>query len=139
MDLVRHYYAEQSMTAPAYRLEYIYTYTHSPNPMRKFLVSTAAYRALEEAPRITSTHPMAQEAFHAPGSHISESIKHVLIKNPEMATDFVEELIKLHRDGEHDARHGVDCLWHEHQQTAKCALQRVEPWQKDGADDAKVC
>ena len=44
-----------------------------------------------------------QCANHLP---VSGSIKDVLSKNPEMATDFIEELINLHRNGEHDARHG---------------------------------
>ena len=62
----------------------------------------------------------------------------VLQKNSEMATDFYEELIKLHRDGEHDARHGWDCMWHVHERTAACRIERLEVWQKDGAGDDKV-
>ena len=106
MDLVRYYYSDQNMTAPAYRLEYIYTYTHQANAMRTFLVSTAAFRALEEAPRneVTAENPML-----TPGAYLSGSIKDVLAKNPEMAVDFIEEVIKIHRDGELDARHGPDC------------------------------
>nr|POE54332.1 succinate dehydrogenase assembly factor 2, mitochondrial [Quercus suber] len=48
MDLVRNYYATEHISASPYRLEYIYTYTSGPNPMRRFLVSTAAFRALAE-------------------------------------------------------------------------------------------
>ena len=106
MDLIRHYYATQNMTAPSYRLEYIYAYTHGSNHMRTFLTSTAAYRALEENPKNSLVRA---HTSMTPGSHLSESLKGALQKNPEMATDFAEELIKLHRDGEHDARHGVDC------------------------------
>ena len=106
MDLVRHYYREQNMTAPSYRLEYIYAYTHQPNHMRTFLVSTAAFRTLEEQPKIDLTTPLPM-LHHS--SHLSSSIKEALIKNPEMATDFVEELINLHRNGAHDARHGANC------------------------------
>lgn len=99
------------MTASAYRLEYIYTYTYSPNEMRTFLVSTAAFRALEEAPsaEVTAANPMLHHTFYAPGSHLSESMRNALTKSPDMAADFVEQLIKLHRNGEHDARHGLDC------------------------------
>lgn len=39
-------------------------------------------------------------------SFLSGSMKDVLSKNPQMAADFIEELINLHRNGEHDARHG---------------------------------
>ena len=48
MDQVRGYYQEESMTAPAFRLQYIYANTDTPNHMRDFLVSTAAYRALHD-------------------------------------------------------------------------------------------
>ena len=111
MDLVRHYYAEQNMTAPAYRLEYVYTYTPGPNHMRTFLISTAAFRALEESPNpdLAAANPMLHKTFYAPGSNISDSIKGVLAKHPDMAIDFIDELVKLHRNGEHDARHGRDC------------------------------
>ena len=106
MDLVRHYYREQNLTAPGYRLEYIYTYTHSSNYMRTFLVSTAAFRALEEQSKLelASALPQMHQA-----SHLSASIREVLAKNPAMAVDFVEELITLHRNGDHDARFGPNC------------------------------
>lgn len=58
MDLVRHYYREQNMTAPSYRLEYIYAYTHGANHMRTFLVSTAAFRAMEEQPKLDMSAPI---------------------------------------------------------------------------------
>lgn len=48
MDLTRNYYATEHMSASPYRLEYIYAYTATSNPMRRFLVSTAAFRALAE-------------------------------------------------------------------------------------------
>ena len=141
MDLVRHYYAEQNMTAPAYRLEYVYTYTHGANHMRHFLVSTAAFRCLEETPHpdLAAANPMLHKTFYAPGSHVSDSIKAVLMKDPEMAIDFIEELVRLRRNGELDARHGADCEWHVHQHTPKCKTERHEPWQSDGPADEKVC
>ena len=99
------------MTAPAYRLEYVYHYTQGDNMLRRFMVDTAAFRALEEAPRqeITATNPMLHKTFYAPGSHVSESIKGVIAKNPEIAADMVEALVKLHRNGDKDARHGLAC------------------------------
>lgn len=111
LDLVRHYYASQNMTAPAYRLEYIYRYTHGDNMMRRFMIDTAAFRAIEEAPRqeITAQNPMLHKTFYAPGSHVSESIKSVIAKNPEIAVDFVETLVRLHCNNDKDARHGLDC------------------------------
>ncbi|KAK6430300.1 hypothetical protein LTR95_013545 [Oleoguttula sp. CCFEE 5521] len=42
MDLIRGYYAQHSLTAAPYRLEYVYRNTNMANPMRTFLVSTAA-------------------------------------------------------------------------------------------------
>ncbi|KAK6434057.1 hypothetical protein LTR95_009760 [Oleoguttula sp. CCFEE 5521] len=42
MDLIRGYYAQHSLTAAPYRLEYVYKNTDTINPMRTFLVSTAA-------------------------------------------------------------------------------------------------
>ena len=140
MDTVRHYYAEQNMTAPAYRLEYIYTYTHSPNHMRSFLVSTAAFRCLEETPNpdLAAANPMLHKTFYAPGSNVSESVKGVLAKNPEMAIDFIEALIEAKKDGEKDVRHGADCNWHVHDSTPKCKVQRQEVWQSDGPADEKV-
>jgi hypothetical protein len=141
MDSVRHYYAEQNMSSPAYRLEYIYTYTHTPNLMRHFLISTAAYRCLEENHDLTASNPALHRTltFYAPGSNISDSMKATLAKKPEMAIDFIEELVRLKRSGEHDARHGADCDFHVHEHTPKCKVHRQEPWQSDGAGDDKVC
>ena len=140
MDLVRHYYASQNMTAPAYRLEYIYNFTHGPNYMRRFLTSTAAFRALEEAPRqeITAANPMLHKTFYAPGSYISQSIQHALGRNSDLAVDFAEALVRLQRSGEHDVRHGQACEFHVHETSAKCKNERLEPWQSDGPADAKV-
>jgi hypothetical protein len=47
-DLVRFYYRAANMTAPPYRLEYVYRQTPDPNRMRRFLVSTVAYRLICE-------------------------------------------------------------------------------------------
>lgn len=130
------------MTAPAYRLEYIYTYTHSPNKMRSFLLSTAAFRALEDSHAGDHLHRAGstlQKTYNNPsnGGFVSDSVKAALARNPEMAIDFVEAVVRLHRCGEHDARKGIDCDWHVHEQTAKCPPQTLEPWQSDGAADEK--
>lgn len=94
MDLIRHYYARERMTAPAFRLEYIYTYA-GPCLMRDFLVATAAWRSLSE-------NPTAQDA------HVTDSMRGVFIKMPEIAVDYADALIQLHRAGL-DPRKGVDC------------------------------
>lgn len=72
LDLIRHYYASQNMTAPAYRLEYIYQMTHGDNAMRRFMINTAAFRALEEAPRqeITAANPMLHKTVSLNSTHI---------------------------------------------------------------------
>jgi hypothetical protein len=141
MDLVRHYYAHQNMTAPAYRLEYIYHFTPAPNKMREFLVASAAYRALEDshAPANLSTaSPLMHQTFYGNGNNVSDSIRHVLSSHPDMAMDFIEAVVRLHRCGEHDPRRGLDCDWHVHDQTSKCKSESIEVWQRDGAGDDKV-
>lgn len=106
MDLLRGYYHRENMTAPAFRLEYIYANTDGPNPMREFLVTTAAYRAMVEKPE-----------------GISESVKGVLRGGGEAAVDFVLALVTLHNNDRVDVRKGDECKWHEHEMTAKC-----KPW-----------
>lgn len=96
MDLVRHYYAAKDMTAPAFRIEYIYAYSNGPNAMRGFLVSTAAFRALNETPQY-------------PGVFLSDSIRDLLAKNSEIALDYVNALIALHKNDAIDVRRGSDC------------------------------
>lgn len=118
MDLVRAYYHHQSMTAPAFRLEYIYTMTKLPNKMRSFLVHTAAFRALCEVPP-------------APGVYLSESIKGVLSKNVELAVDFPEALIRLSRNDVNDPRKGDNCRWHEHSDGKFCPTTMSEPFEGD--------
>lgn len=116
MDLVRLYYHRQSMTAPAFRLEYIYTMTTLPNHMRRFLVQTAAYRSLYESPP-------------AKGVYLSESIKGVVRKSADLAVDFAEALIKLSRNDVADPRKGNNCQWHEHSDGKACQPVAAEPYQ----------
>lgn len=115
MDLCRAYYRRESMTAPAYRIEYIYAKTSVPNHMRNFLVTTAAYRCLCDAPI-------------APGVHISNSTKDVLRKGGDLAVDFDEALIKLSLNGIVDVRKGPDCTFHEHSDGKVCEKVVREPW-----------
>ncbi|EME46570.1 hypothetical protein DOTSEDRAFT_70548 [Dothistroma septosporum NZE10] len=96
VDLMRSYYRHENMTAPAYRMEYTYTYTKGPNQMRRFLVASAAYRALCEAP----TQPEA---------HLSDSMRALMMAQPELAADFAEALIALHKSNLADPRKGPAC------------------------------
>ncbi|KAL1310704.1 hypothetical protein AAFC00_000962 [Neodothiora populina] len=116
MDLVRAYYRHESMTAPAFRLEYIYTMTQLPNAMRNFLTQTAAFRVLYESPL-------------APGVYLSPSIKGVISKSPDLAVDFAEALVKLSRNDINDPRRGDNCKWHEHSDGKLCLPMSSEPYE----------
>ncbi|PNS20356.1 hypothetical protein CAC42_5806 [Sphaceloma murrayae] len=116
MDLCRAYYRHQSMTAPAYRIEYIYTYTSSPNHMRNFLTTTAAYRLLCEAPA-------------APGVYMTDSMKTLLAKQGDLGVDFAESLIKLSKNGLVDVRKGDPCVFHVHSDGKVCEAVGLEPYQ----------
>lgn len=105
MDLVRQYYHGENMTAPAFRLEYVYANTKGPCLMRNFLVSTAAYRALAEP------------------TGISDSMSSVLKQGGNVAIDFANALVTLEKNERIDVRKGDPCIWHEHTVAPKC-----EPW-----------
>lgn len=111
MDLVRTYYRTANMTAPAYRLEYIYAETQGSNEMRRFMTYTAAYRALCEGA-------------------VSGSIKEALAKFPQLSADFATALIECHKSQLADCRRGQDCAWHVHLETVRCKAKSVEPWQR---------
>ena len=115
MDLCRAYYRHSSMTAPAYRIEYIYAYTSVPNHMRNFLLTTAAYRCLCDAPI-------------APGIHLSDSMRGLVAKGGDVSVDFTESLIKLSKNGIVDVRRGADCTFHEHSDGKFCETAVVEPY-----------
>ena len=113
MDLVRHYYHQEDMTAPAFRLFYVYSVTEGPNMMKQFLVTTAAYRALAENEK--------------PGGP-SASLKAVLKRGGDVASDFAQALIRLVKNDKEDVRKGNECAWHEHNVTPKCkAFEGFEP------------
>ncbi|KAK4995374.1 hypothetical protein LTR66_004790 [Elasticomyces elasticus] len=115
MDQVRAHYRIHNMTASPFRLEHIYTATATPNHMRNFLITTAAYRALCEVPI-------------APNVYISDSMKGVLVRGSVITTDFVEALIKLQLNVTEDVRRGDPCVFHVHS-GKKCEKYTAEPWQ----------
>jgi len=117
MDLVRYYYHNEKMTAPAFRLQYIYSNTNGACKMREFLVNTAAYRA------------MSDEEERSLG--ISGSVKDVLKQGGDVAADYAEALCDLAKNDMVDVRKGDDCAWHVHERTPKCEPARaLEPWEK---------
>jgi len=101
MDLVRAYYRFGSMTAPAFRIEYIYTFTKGPDHMRNFLTTTAAYRALCEQPE-------------GPNEWLTDSMQDMIGKGGEIAIDFAQALIKLSKNGIVDVRRGSNYVFHVH-------------------------
>jgi len=118
MDLCRAYYRHQSMTAPAYRIEYIYTYTSTPNHMRNFLITTAAYRCICEAPA-------------SPDVFMSDSMKGLIAQGGDVAVDFAQSLIKLSKNGIIDVRRGADCTFHEHSDGKFCEPVTIEPYMNE--------
>jgi len=131
MDLVRHYYRAKEMTAPGFRVEYIYNNTKEPNKMRTFLVSTAAYRAL-----------CGDENAENTGKGITKSMKQVLRKGGDVAPDYAEALVFLTKNALPDARVGDGCMWHEHEATPVCEpAPSPEPYEDNGyeaQDEAQV-
>lgn len=121
VNLVRWYYREESMTAPAFRVEYMYNNTKEDNYMRRFLVNTAAYRAL-----------CGDENAENTGKGITESMMNLLRKGGDVASDYAEALVYLHKNHLADPRVGDDCHWHEHETTPQCApAPAPEPWEAD--------
>lgn len=112
MDLCRAYYRHNSMTAPAYRLEYVYSFTPGPCAMRNFLTATAAYRVLCD---VQAT----------PGVFITDAVRGVLSKGGDLAGDFAEALARLSRNGIVDVRKGADEVWHVNAGEGEA----LEPWQ----------
>ncbi|EKG10246.1 BTB/POZ-like protein [Macrophomina phaseolina MS6] len=112
MDQIRAYYRKSNMTAPAYRLEYVFENTSGPNHLRRFLVSTAAYRYLcEREPRL------------------SDSMRGVVAKGGELTVDFAEALAALHQNELMDVRRGPDCAFHDHVETQVCKVRIPEAYE----------
>jgi len=101
MDTIRNYYSKLSLTSPPYRLEYIYSNTISSDLMRDFLISTAAWRAINEPP-------------------LSDSMKALLAKGGELALNFTEALLKHAQDPYLDVRKLDACDYHVHTATPPC-------------------
>lgn len=81
------------MTAPPFRLVFIYQNTDDDCAMRQFMVSTAAFRVLRQ------------------GS-LSGVMKDLVGSGGQLAIDLAEALANMHRDGLPDPRRGPDTLWH---------------------------
>ncbi|KAL1638569.1 hypothetical protein SLS58_008782 [Diplodia intermedia] len=114
MDQARAYYRRNNMTAPAYRLEYVYESTTEPNHLRRFLISTAAYRYLCE---------------QRGEPKLSDSMRDVLAKGGDLAADFAEALARLHQNELVDVRRGPDCAFHDHVETPACKERAPEPYE----------
>jgi hypothetical protein len=115
MDLVRLYYHQNNMTAPTFRLEYMYTFTKTPNHMRKFLTETAAFRAL-------CGEPAAKAVY------LSDSMKTLINKGGDFSVDYTHSLIKITKEDFPDPRKGSRCDWHEHADGKLCGKDDVEPY-----------
>lgn len=119
MDTVRRHYLVENMTASPFRLDYIYTYTQPPCLMQKFLISTAAFRCLDD------------HTANGEDSTMSDALRASLVKDSQMFGNFEHAMIHAHQSDMQDMRRGPDCAWHKHETTAKCPAddERVEPWQ----------
>ena len=72
-DQVRRYYAENSFTTSAFRLDYVYTHTDSSCALRDFLIESAVSCILSQAHCASSPsiHPSSQELAPAPSTNAS--------------------------------------------------------------------
>ncbi|KAI7299716.1 hypothetical protein KC326_g9431, partial [Hortaea werneckii] len=96
MDLVRTHYHTADLTAPPYRLEYISLYAPG-SPMQRFLFSTAAYRCLASSSSsststfsTTSSVTSPSSAGPSPEPAISEAMRTMFLKSPNLAVEFIE-------------------------------------------------
>lgn len=130
MDLVRHYYRAESMTAPAFRLSYIYANTSGPNMMRTFLVATAAYRVLSKG------HDKSSDVDEAlKEGTVSDGMKDALRGGGDLAVDFVLKLVEISKNDMEDPRRGKDSDWHQHSEgpfgtTESAQADDPEPYEK---------
>ena len=113
MNHVRTYYRQQNMTAPPYRLEYVYENTAEPCQLRTFLTTTAAYRVLCEPAK----------------GGLSDAMAPVVARGGDLAVDFVNAMAELHWNGMEDPRKGDDCQFHVHDDGVRCVHQPAEAWQ----------
>ncbi|KAK5114572.1 hypothetical protein LTR85_010149 [Meristemomyces frigidus] len=90
MDLLRAHYGAENLTAPPYRLEYIYTLANA-SPMQGFLLATAAQRC-----KYSKDQPA-----------VSDTLFGVLQPRADLMRDFLEYVI--HAD-DIDVRYGSNCV-----------------------------
>lgn len=101
IDQVRKYYRARDMTAPPFRLDFIFKNTTGPCSMRTFLIATAAYRLLKEG-------------------HLSQVMTDLVQAGGELPSCLMEMILRLNKGGIWDPRSGPDCVWHEHKITSPC-------------------
>ncbi|RMZ17467.1 hypothetical protein D0862_00797 [Hortaea werneckii] len=129
IDLIRTHYHSADLTAPPYRLEYITRYAPG-SLMQRFLFSTAAYRCLSSSSSVSNSPANSPSAAPSPDPAISEAMKTMFLKTPNLAVEFIEALIRVHREGCRDARKGLSCPeWHVHERTKVCPRGFVEAWE----------
>jgi len=124
IDVVRRWYRENDTTASPFRVKTIYDGTTGPNKMRKFLVMTAAYRAL-----CGSKNPNNSQWNNG----VSESMAKILMPGGELVVDYAEALVFLATHDLEDPREGEDCFWHTHDDSPVCPpAEAPEPWDPAG-------
>ncbi|KAI9710703.1 MAG: hypothetical protein M1820_002536 [Bogoriella megaspora] len=113
VDRIRNYYRRENLTAPPYRLEYIYENTDQPCALREFFTETAAYRVLCEPTK----------------GGLADATAGVVAEGGDLAVDFVNALAKMHWNDVEDVRRGNGCRFHVHEDGERCAPVAAEPWQ----------
>jgi hypothetical protein len=103
IDLVRVYYRNKDMTAPPFRLNFIYQHTTGDNAMRRFLVASAAYRVLKRG-------------------NVSNVMRDIISAGGQLPVDLVKEMVKMYSAAVEDPRQGPNCAWHDHTINGNCLL-----------------
>ncbi|GAB1734428.1 hypothetical protein NU195Hw_Modified_606t1 [Hortaea werneckii] len=101
--------------------------------MQRFLFSTATYRCLASSSSSSSSSaPLSSNESSSSEPAISDAMKTMFLKSPNLAVEFIETLVKVHREGCRDARKGLSCPeWHVHERTKVCPRGFVEAWEGD--------
>lgn len=98
--------------------------------MQRFLFSTAAYRCLASSSSSTTSSVTSPSTGPSPESAIAEAMRTMFLKTPSLAVEFIETLVRVHREGCRDARKGLSCPeWHVHERTKVCPRGFVEAWE----------
>jgi hypothetical protein len=106
VDLIREYYRNNNMTAPPFRLVFIYQHTVGDNALRRFLVASAAYRVLKKG-------------------DVSNIMQDIISTGGQLAVDLVKRMVKMHSTGIIDPREGSNCVWRDHDPNKICLLQNT--------------